>query len=393
MERRAARQFVALDSTTSRLAEFGEVIRDAGAADAPADDHNSGRRGEFARRVTALIILADRVARTRHVAQLKVWVLDRWRSAGLASRHCLWMRSVGRCTTCARIGRRDCDRSAGLADASASFAARRSGRASARQQRTSPGWLADRGRRSTPLPGGLTNRNYRLTWRDGAACGGALFVGQERAAGDRPGRRDQQARAAAGIGVGPRVVGFAPRSGRPARRMDRRADLHRRRPGRQRSSLRRVAATCRRLHAGPRFVNDFDMFAIQRRLSRRPCSIAASGCRRGYLDFCPQVRAGPRGTGRARRGHGAVPQRSAGGQHHGRRASALVHRLRVLRQQRSVFRARQHLERGRPRTDRLARSRRRLLRPPRAGEGGARPAVGPDVEVRLDAVGQHPGRR
>ena len=42
---------------------------------------------------------------------------------------------------------------------------------------------------------------------------------------------------------------------------------------------------------------------------------------------------------------GAVQQRPARGQHHRRRSPAVAHRLRVLRQQRRVLRARQHLER------------------------------------------------
>ena len=43
--------------------------------------------------------------------------------------------------------------------------------------------------------------------------------------------------------------------------------------------LARAADACRRLHAGPRFAGDFDMFARQAATSRR-CRSAASRCRR-----------------------------------------------------------------------------------------------------------------
>ncbi len=52
--------------------------------------------------------------------------------------------------------------------------------------------------------------------------------------------------------------------------------------------LRRVAEACRRLHSGPRFVNDFDMFDIQRRYLD---TVVQRGFRlpARYLDFMPQV--------------------------------------------------------------------------------------------------------
>lgn len=53
-------------------------------------------------------------------------------------------------------------------------------------------------------------------------------------------------------------------------------------------NLVRVAAACRLLHSGPRFVNDFDMFAIQRRYLR---VVRERGYRlpAGYLDFTADV--------------------------------------------------------------------------------------------------------
>jgi thiamine kinase-like enzyme len=56
------------------------------------------------------------------------------------------------------------------------------------------------------------------------------------------------------------------------------------------ANIPRIAAACRRLHAGARFVNDFDMFAIQRRY----LSVArARGFRipAGYDDLAPQFTA------------------------------------------------------------------------------------------------------
>jgi thiamine kinase-like enzyme len=52
--------------------------------------------------------------------------------------------------------------------------------------------------------------------------------------------------------------------------------------------LARVAAVCRQLHAGPRFVGDFDMFAIQRRYL---ALVRERGFRlpERYLDFAPQA--------------------------------------------------------------------------------------------------------
>lgn len=53
--------------------------------------------------------------------------------------------------------------------------------------------------------------------------------------------------------------------------------------------LHRLAATCRRLHAGPRFVTDFDVFAIQRTYVR---TVLAHGLTLpdGYVELEPQVR-------------------------------------------------------------------------------------------------------
>jgi len=69
-------------------------------------------------------------------------------------------------------------------------------------------------------------------------------------------------------------------------------------------NIPRIAAACRRLHAGARFVNDFDMFDIQRRY----LSVArARGFRipAGYDDLAPQFSAAEKAL--AVRAEGTVP--------------------------------------------------------------------------------------
>ena len=116
------------------------------------------------------------------------------------------------------------------------------------------------------LPGGLTNVNLKVTCDDERghdevvvriAQPGAdlLEIDRERE------RHDTEAAARAGIGA---PVVECPRPGLlVVRYIDGRTytddDLH------DVANLRRVADSCRVLHAGPRFAGDFDMRAIQRR--------------------------------------------------------------------------------------------------------------------------------
>ncbi|MER7500234.1 phosphotransferase [Nonomuraea pusilla] len=136
------------------------------------------------------------------------------------------------------------------------------------------------------LPGGLTNHNYKVTVPGGvyvvrvSASDGSLL------AIDRDAEHANSVAAArAGVGApvhdylpdeGVLVVGFLP--GRTFTE----ADL------RNEANLPRVAEACRRLHAGPRFVGDFDMFEVQRRYLR---IVRERGFRlpAGYLDFMPKV--------------------------------------------------------------------------------------------------------
>jgi thiamine kinase-like enzyme len=117
-------------------------------------------------------------------------------------------------------------------------------------------------RRVEALPGGLTNRNYKVSTEQ--SCYVARFssseselLGVDRAA------EHYNSLVAAEKHVGPAVVGFLPADGalviswldgRTLNPGDLTAEV-----------LERVATTCRRLHEGTRFVNDFNMFALQRR--------------------------------------------------------------------------------------------------------------------------------
>lgn len=111
------------------------------------------------------------------------------------------------------------------------------------------------------LSGGLTNRNYHVVTPDGSyvlRCSGsdASLLGIDRDA------EHVNARAAAAAGVGPEVFDYRPDLGvlvigflsGTSLENESFAD-----PG----VLRRAADACRRLHAGPRFDGDFDMFARQ----------------------------------------------------------------------------------------------------------------------------------
>lgn len=127
-------------------------------------------------------------------------------------------------------------------------------------------FLAGRSWRVDDLPGGLTNRNCRVRTDDGAEpaldvvvrCSGgdAGLLGIDRDA------EEVNTRRAAAAGVGPHVVEYRPDLGMLAigfldGRALENADFA------DPAVLARAAAACRRLHAGPAFEGDFDMFARQ----------------------------------------------------------------------------------------------------------------------------------
>jgi thiamine kinase-like enzyme len=147
--------------------------------------------------------------------------------------------------------------------------------------------LRDKPRVVEPLPGGLTNKNYKVSTPDGTyvvrhskpASADALAV-------DRRAEYENSLRAAT-AGVGAPVVEFRPDDGILVIGFlegETLSDAHLQRPG----MLPRVAAACRRLHAGEPFVNRFDMFELQpdylARVQRRGFRLPP-----GYLEHAAAV--------------------------------------------------------------------------------------------------------
>jgi thiamine kinase-like enzyme len=112
------------------------------------------------------------------------------------------------------------------------------------------------------LPGGLTNRNYKVTTPEGAFV---LRVSSPEAGGLGVNREHEYRNTviAATTGVGAPVVDYLPMDGamvvgflEGATFTDDSFQI----PG----NLERVALACKVLHDGPKFVNDFNMFELQR---------------------------------------------------------------------------------------------------------------------------------
>jgi len=123
--------------------------------------------------------------------------------------------------------------------------------------------FAGRDYTATALTGGLTNRIYRVDGEGGTAVARLSEGKSELLAIDRV-AECFNSRAAATAGAGPQVLLCDPDAlvsvvdWIPGRTWTE-ADLD------DPDNLTRVANLCRVLHGGPRFVNDFDMFAVQRR--------------------------------------------------------------------------------------------------------------------------------
>lgn len=140
-------------------------------------------------------------------------------------------------------------------------------------------------REVTPLDGGLTNVNVRVRTPDVDVV---VRISRENSmlAIDRHAEY-LNSRAAASSGASPAVVEYVPTHHllvidyvdgttlTPAEVRDG-------------SNLPRLAAACRLLHSGPRFVGEFDMFEVQRRYLE---TVRAAGFRLPdrYLDFMSQV--------------------------------------------------------------------------------------------------------
>jgi thiamine kinase-like enzyme len=142
--------------------------------------------------------------------------------------------------------------------------------------------LRGRRREVVRLPGGLTNVNLKVTTDDVAVVVRIGQPGSELLAIDRRAEHANSC-AAAQAGVGAPVVQFVEDpallvieyvEGRTFTDDDLRSGGH----------LARVAAACRQLHSGPRFVNEFDMFEVRRTYLG---IVRDRGFRlpSGYLDF------------------------------------------------------------------------------------------------------------
>ena len=135
------------------------------------------------------------------------------------------------------------------------------------------------------LEGGLTNRNLKVTTPSAVVVVRIPGPGSELLEIDRDAEYANSL-AAARAGVGPPVVHHRPGQGITVEFLPGRTltddDL------RDPTVLRLVAAACRRLHAGPRFTGEFDMFAVQARYRR---IVAAHGFRvpDRYDEFVPAV--------------------------------------------------------------------------------------------------------
>lgn len=162
--------------------------------------------------------------------------------------------------------------------------------------------IAARPRTVAELPGGLTNRNFKISTLNGTFVARVASGGSELLAIDRQNEfRNSQRAAAAGIGAP--VIEYQPSvnvlvlqflEGRTLTN----ADVAE--PGR----LARIARACRRLHAAEPFDGDFDMFEIQRRyrsvVAERAIAIPA-----GYDDLMGKFDAAARAL--AVRDVGTVP--------------------------------------------------------------------------------------
>jgi thiamine kinase-like enzyme len=148
--------------------------------------------------------------------------------------------------------------------------------------------LAGHPRTAEELPGGLTNRNYKVTTPGGVFVARVWSAGSELLAIDR-GSEYRNSVIAADAGVGAPVIEYRPGDGVLVigyiqGRTLTNADVT------LPANLARIARACRRLHSGGRFGNNFDMFDIQRRYA---AVVRDRGFRvpRGYHDLMPQFQA------------------------------------------------------------------------------------------------------
>jgi len=138
-----------------------------------------------------------------------------------------------------------------------------------------------------PLPGGLTNKNFKVSTRGGTyVLRHSTPSSADELSVDRRAEYENSVRAAA-AGVGAPVVEFLPEDGVLVIEFlegETLSDEHLQSPG----MMPRLAEACQRLHAGPSFVNRFDMFELQpeylTRVQRRGFRLP-----RGYLQHAETV--------------------------------------------------------------------------------------------------------
>ena len=138
----------------------------------------------------------------------------------------------------------------------------------------------------TELPGGLTNRNYKVTTPDGAFV--ARLWAPAASARLLAINRDHEYRnsvIAAAAGVGAPVVEYRPQDGVLVLGF---VDgvTYAREDVQDPRNLPKIAAALRALHAAPRFAGDFDMFDVQRRY-RDAARRAGAAVPDGYDDLAP----------------------------------------------------------------------------------------------------------
>jgi len=162
--------------------------------------------------------------------------------------------------------------------------------------------LASRPRTVRELPGGLTNRNYKVTTPDGTFVARVWSAGGDLLAIDRDNEYRNSVIAAA-AGAGAPVTEYRPEDcllviGYIEGRTLTNADVA------EPANIARIASACRLLHSGGRFGNDFDMFDVQRRYAG---VVRDRGFRipDGYDDLMPQFQAIQRAL--AVRDEGTVP--------------------------------------------------------------------------------------
>jgi len=138
------------------------------------------------------------------------------------------------------------------------------------------------------LSGGLTNRNLKVTTPEGVYVARLSSPESALLAIDRV-NEHANSRAAAESGAAPSVIAFAPEVSVlvvdfiEATTWGNADVLH---P----DNAPRLAHVCRQLHAGPRFVNEFDMLVLQPQYLAL-CLERGFRLPDGYLDFTPHVRA------------------------------------------------------------------------------------------------------